>query len=260
MKREPDRSCSKENRKESVMFNQSVKNIPQSVLDESIKKSISVVVATLVVFGLVATALAGGFQLSVEVPSDAASHQLKDAVLFVKTFGCYKPTDAKVSATAEGILNGERRSLPLELVYDSTGVYALKQQWPSEGSWVLAITGEYNSLTSTLIIDLGPNGKVLSDTRLEPGKAKGPHARIIPRKPTTAEIDSALKIVAGSISQLPPDDGFIEKSASQPATWIVSGLGAFFFLIGFVSLAQRRTRSRLAAARRDGAVNEDVLD
>lgn len=241
------------------MFKQPVKNVAPLVLSQSIKRSVSIVVATLVIFGYVATGFAGGFQLSVETPSAGSTHQLKDAVLFVRTFGCYKPTDAALSATAEGIVNGQRRSLPLELVYDSTGVYALKQQWPSEGSWVLAITGEYRSIISTLIVDLGPKGKVHSDTRLEAGSRKGTHALIMQRKPTTAEIDSALKAVAGNISQSSPD-GFVERSASQPGAWVVGGLGAFFFLIGFVSLTRRKARARATAAHRDGSAGEDVLD
>ncbi|HVG18324.1 MAG TPA: hypothetical protein VNI02_04675 [Blastocatellia bacterium] len=234
------------------MYHQPVKNIATSVLKQSIKKSTSVIAATLVIFGCVATGLAGGFQLSVETPS--ATHQLKDAVLFVRTFGCNTPADAKLSATAEGVVNGERRSLPLELTYDSTGVYALKQQWPSEGAWVLAITGEYNSFISTLIVDLGPNGKVHPGTRLDPGHRKGTHALIVQRKATTAEIDSALKTAAGNISQLSPD-GFIDKPASQPAAWVVGGVGAFFFLVGFAALT-RKARSKSAASDRDGAADE----
>lgn len=237
------------------MFHQPVKTVSTSVLNRSIKRSVSVVLAALITFGCVATALAGGFQLSVETPSGAATGQLKDAVLLVRTFGCHTPADARVSATAEGVVNGERRSLPLEVAYDSTGVYALKRQWPSEGSWVLAITGEYSSFTSTLIVDLGPNGNVHPGTRLEPGSRKGTHALVMPRKATTAEIDSALK-AAGNVSLLSPD-GFIEKRASQPAAWVVGGVGAFFFLVGFAALT-RRARSKSVPAAGDESADEDA--
>jgi hypothetical protein len=236
------------------MFHQPVKTVSTSVLNRSIKRSVSVVVAALIVFGCVARGLAGGFQLSVETPSGAAAGQLKGAVLLVRTFGCHTPADAKVSATAEGVVNGERRSLPLEVAYDSTGVYALKRQWPSEGSWVLAITGEYNSFTSTLIVDLGPNGNVHPGTRLEPGSRKGTHALVMPRKATTAEIDSALKAVAGNVSQLSPD-GSIDSRAPRPAAWVVGGVGAFFFLVGFATLT-RRTRSKSVRADGEGPANE----
>src|SRR5215216_3793782 len=223
------------------MFHQPNKNNAPSMLDKSVKRSISIVLATLVVFGSVATTFAGGFQLSVEVPEAQTAHKLKDAVLFVRTFGCHQPADANVSAAAEGIVNGQRRSMPLEMAYDSTGVYGIKQQWPSEGSWILAITGEYNGMTSTLIVDLGANGKVHSDTRLDPGNGKGPHARMIRRKPTTAEIDSALKAVTGNISKL-SSDSFTEERSSRPGALVISGMGAFLFVVGFVTLSRRRRR------------------
>ena len=213
---------------------------------QSIKRSTSVVLATLMIFGFVATTFAGGFQLSVEVPSATSAHKSKDAVLFVGTYGCHKPTDATISAAAEGVVNGERRSLPLELVYESTGVYAVKQQWPSEGSWILAITGEYNGMTSTLIVDLAAKGKVHADTRLEPGNRKGPHARMIQRKPTTAEIDSAIKAAAGNISKLRPESFQEEPAASRSGALVVSSMGALLFVVGFVTISRRR-RARLAA-------------
>lgn len=228
------------------MFNRTIKNTERSLLDKSVRRSISVVLATLMIFGYVATTQAGGFQLSIEAPADASAHKVKEAVLIVGTYGCHKPADAILSATAEGVVNGQRRSLPLELVYDSTGVYAVKQQWPSEGSWVLSITGEYNGITSTLIVDLGPNGQVHPDTKLEPGNRKGPHARMLQRKPTTAEIDTALKAVSRDISRVSPDL-FTQQPESRSGALLVSGMGAFMFVIGFVTLSRRRR------SRREGA-------
>ena len=57
---------------------------------------------------------AGGFQLAVEAP-DASKTSLKDAALIVRTFGCFQPADANVTVTAEGVVNGRRQSLPVEL-------------------------------------------------------------------------------------------------------------------------------------------------
>jgi hypothetical protein len=228
------------------MFHKSIKYTAITILDKSIRRSISIVLATLVIFGFAATAFAGGFYLSVEVPEGATANQLKDAVLLVRPYGCHKPTDATLSAIAEGIVNGERRTLPLEMAYDQAGAYAIKRQWPSGGSWVLAITGDYNGHTCTLIVDLGPNGKVHPNTRLDPGDKKGPHARLIPRKATTAEIDSALKMVTGGISRVPP----VEEPASRTGALVVGSMGAFLFVIGFVTLSRRR-RSRAGAAERD---------
>jgi hypothetical protein len=144
-------------------------------------------------------ALAGGFQLSVETPIDG---QLKEAVLIARTFGCHQPADAKLSASAEGFVNGNRQSLPLELRSIGSGVYAIKKQWPSDGKWVLTITGKYNGMTSSVLVELGPNGNVLPGTRLQEGSQKGVNAKGARRTWAAADIDEALQLPAGTTSRV----------------------------------------------------------
>lgn len=180
-------------------------------------------------------AFAGGFQLSLETPS-GGDPQLKDAVLIVRTFGCHQPADAKLSASAEGLINGNRKSLPLELRSIGSGVYALKQQWPSEGHWVLALTGAYNGMTSSVLVELGANGKVIPGTRLEEGNLKGVHARGVRRTWLAEDIDSALRSTAGITT--PSEGDGAGPSSHRAVIWLL-GLGASVFTIGFVRLAQR---------------------
>ena len=188
-------------------------------------------------------ALAGGFQLSVETPAGSADPQLKDIVLIARTYGCHQPADAKLSATAEGFVSGDRRSLPLELRSIGSGVYAIKQQWPSEGTWVLALTGAYNGMTSSVLVELGPNGKVLPDTRLEEGNLKGVHAKGARRTWIAEDIDSALRSQAGITSQTPGEQDGSAFSPFGPITWLFAGLGASVFTIGFVRRARRSRAS-----------------
>ena len=184
-------------------------------------------------------ALAGGFQLSVETPAGSADPQLKDIVLIARTYGCHQPADAKLSATAEGFVSGDRRSLPLELRSIGSGVYAIKQQWPSEGTWVLALTGAYNGMTSSVLVELGPNGRVLPGTRLEEGNLRGVHAKGVRRSWIADDIDSALRSPTGITSQTPGEqDGFV-FSAFGPITWLLAGLGVSVFTIGFLRRARR---------------------
>ncbi len=60
-------------------------------------------------------------------------------------------------------MNGERRSLPLEFTRTSrASIYALEQQWPTEGHWVLTIDiGEHG--TAALFVELGANGGLKSN-------------------------------------------------------------------------------------------------
>jgi len=183
-------------------------------------------------------ALAGGFQLSVETPAGSPDPQLKDIVLIARTYGCHQPADAKLSATAEGFVSGDRRSLPLELRSIGSGVYAIKQQWPSEGTWVLALTGAYNGMTSSVLVELGPNGKVLPGTRLEEGNLKGVQAEGARRAWTAEDIDSGLRSPAGT-GQTPGEQDGSVFSPFGPLSWLFAGLGAAVFTIGLVRRARR---------------------
>jgi hypothetical protein len=145
--------------------------------------------------------LAGGFQLSVEAPKPSSGADLKNAALIVRTFGCHTPADANITATAEGLVNGKRQSVKLDLEPNATGVYTIKKQWPSQGAWVVNISGAYNGMTCSLLVELGPNGSVRPDTRLGEGRGKGKYARAERRKFTAGEIDSTLQSLAGNVSR-----------------------------------------------------------
>lgn len=121
----------------------------------------------------VSAALAGGFGLSVELPTDRTDAKTRDAVLIVYPGGCHGP-GATVSATAEGVVGGRRRSVPLRLVSvatDDQGItrYAVQRQWPTKGVWALVFTGtahgtaplaQGSPITCRALLELGPNGSI----------------------------------------------------------------------------------------------------
>lgn len=185
---------------------------------------------------LAPSAFAGGFQLSVETPSSTVNNQTKDAVLIVRTYGCHQPADAKLNATAEGLIGSGRKSIPVEMSSIGSGVYAIKQQWPSEGKWVLAFTGAYNGMTYSVMVDLGPNGKVLPGTRLEEGQAKGIHTHGARRVWVAEDFDGALKSSAGTTSG---DGEAAAASASSPLGWIAAAIGATGLTIGVIKRSKR---------------------
>ncbi len=57
--------------------------------------------------------------------------------------GCDAPGRVQVSGTAEGLVDGARQSISLNLipVDPVEGVYAALQQWPDRGRWVLQLNG-----------------------------------------------------------------------------------------------------------------------
>ena len=129
---------------------------------------------------------AGGFQLEIQKPTSNEG-EMKGAAFLIRTYGCHQPWDADVSATAEGVVNGKRQSIKIALTRTSQGVYAVKQQWPSHGAWVVAITGQYNGITSSALIEMGSNGtvRITKEDRVS--------SKIVQRKLTAEEVESALK-------------------------------------------------------------------
>jgi len=96
---------------------------------------------------LTTLALAGGPpSFSFEAPSSSSS------VLLVHAYSCHAPTDATVRATAEGVVNGKRKTIPLEMKpTGTTGVYSVARQWPAQGSWILVFSIDRGGQTTALV-------------------------------------------------------------------------------------------------------------
>ena len=112
------------------------------------------IVIPLVLF-TAAFVFAGGFQLSVESGSN------RKEALIIKTFGCHTPSDAKLNGTAEGIVNGERKSVNLKFKHDKKGIFTVAKQWADEGVWVITITGKYNGMTSNAIVQVDSKSNLM---------------------------------------------------------------------------------------------------
>ncbi|MCU1275937.1 MAG: hypothetical protein JWO48_3368 [Bryobacterales bacterium] len=131
-------------------------------------------------------ALAGGFFLTIGSPVAANVPQVKGAVLVVRPDGCEEPAKAQITGTAEGIVNGARRSVPLKLATLPTpGVYAVNREWPSEGVWVVSLTGNYRGLTTSAIVPIGPKGFMRESSKF------------FPRAASEGEIEASLKSLTG---------------------------------------------------------------
>lgn len=103
---------------------------------------------------LLVTAAAAGTMFRIEIGSTAAlgmDKKFKDSpkklVVAVRAVVCEDLANVKISGTAEGLVNGKRESLPLTLtvVDPAEAVYAIGQQWPRDGAWVLHLKGSCSS-------------------------------------------------------------------------------------------------------------------
>jgi hypothetical protein len=93
---------------------------------------------------------AGGFYLEFGSPTA----KVKDSIAVVRPTGCHEPHKAQLTAVAEGVVAGVRKSVPLTLVPvdAAAGVYAIKREFPAEGKWVITIVAtESGRMTSAML-------------------------------------------------------------------------------------------------------------
>jgi hypothetical protein len=104
----------------------------------------------LLVVAIVAPASAGTmFRLEIGPPVAAGTNTnlKKDfktkVVLVVRPRACDQQGAVQITATAEGLVNGMRQTVALNLVPvdPREGIYAVFQEWPDSGQWVLQLNG-----------------------------------------------------------------------------------------------------------------------
>lgn len=102
---------------------------------------------------------AGAPWVSLEIPANPLDEAHPDAVAIVRTYYHERPVDFELGGTVEGVVDGERRSIPLR--FEKTGqrgATVVRQTWPDEGEWTLVIGAE--GAPTTLVAELGPDGGV----------------------------------------------------------------------------------------------------
>src|SRR5438270_350961 len=106
-----------------------------------------------------AVALADGFTFAIGSAVASQDFQAKGATFVFRTEGCAEPAASQIGGTAEGLVTGERRSLPIKLIAMSKpGVYAVYQSWPAEGDWVVTLKGTCATATAGAIVPIGSKG------------------------------------------------------------------------------------------------------
>src|SRR3989441_3691477 len=137
--------------------------------------------------------------ISIELPANPYDKSTRDAFLLVHSFHHGTAMGFIVSGSAEGVVNGERRSLKLEFAETSReGVYALKRTWPREGTWTLVIKANQGpDDAATAVVELGPDGDVA--TIRVPTMQRG--SWTVPAPVSLGEIDVALRARAATLAR-----------------------------------------------------------
>ena len=135
--------------------------------------------------------LAGPPWISIETPINPWDPSTRGAFLLVHAFHHGTPLNLPVSGTAEGLVNGERRSVPLTFQRTSRdGVYALRNQWGAAGEWslILTVSQGRDDVAQAMVKVSGE--RVLA---VDVPTRDGGEAHPLPRRFTAAEIDASLR-------------------------------------------------------------------
>ncbi|HEV7992931.1 MAG TPA: hypothetical protein VGP25_13960 [Gemmatimonadaceae bacterium] len=133
----------------------------------------------------------GGPWISVETPVNPYDSSTRGAVLLVHTFHHGTAEFMPVAGRAEGLVDGQRRSMDISLDKSSReGTYGVQRQWGAKGIWTLLFTAtprEHGGIGSIqAAVDIGANGDL---ERVSIPRT----AQSIPRQLTVAEVDRSLR-------------------------------------------------------------------
>jgi hypothetical protein len=105
---------------------------------------------------IAAPVFAGAFVLEIGNPANNPEAKAKQAVLVARITACHSPEKTAISATAEGIVDGNRRSIPLKIVpLSKPGTFAVTREWPEQGVWavmMIATNPDYKNYASSVLV------------------------------------------------------------------------------------------------------------
>ena len=138
------------------------------------------------------TALAGPPWIAIEYPANPFDRASRDAFLTVRTYHHGEIMAKTVSGTAEGVVDGKRQSMRLDIRPGSqAGTYVVRWQKPATGRWVLVInSGNQGIVDATAVVEISPSGTVAGIT--VPTRTYG-GGWIGPRPVAASEIDGLLQ-------------------------------------------------------------------
>jgi hypothetical protein len=156
---------------------------------------------TAAALAVVAALAVGPPWISIEYPANPHDRSNTGTMLYVHVFHHAQPIAYPIEGTAEGFVNGERRSIKLKFTETARpAVYGLSRQWPTEGVWTLVIKmsrGESGGGDgATAIVELGTDGEIAS-VRV-PTRQQGQWT--IPVDVSMTEVDRALRARASALA------------------------------------------------------------
>ena len=198
------------------------------------------IVATAPLLVAATIAIAGPPWISIEYPPNRLDKQTRGALALVRIYHHENAGQFPVEGTAEGVVDGERVSLPLKFTpVGDEGVWAAWGKIPEEGNWVLAIHGT-DGVSKAEISILA----ALADGNQEISFVKVPRSREgnWPRAANDRDVESMLQ-TAVVMAEAQGRSPFRAITVGEAAM----GLGGALLLLPFGLTAVRRRRENEVA-------------
>ncbi|HEV8124481.1 MAG TPA: hypothetical protein VGP80_09570 [Gemmatimonadales bacterium] len=161
---------------------------------------------------------AGPPWISLEMPANPHEASTRGAFFLVHTYHHGTPTQYQLSGTAEGILNGRRQTIRLEITAtDKPGVFAVRYSPAAQGVWVLALNMGEGHEGCGMLVTLGKQGQVAS-VQVPSREVEGGRW-IVPRRVTSEDVDAALRQQTAMLGGNEPGD------RGADGALLVAGLG-----------------------------------
>jgi hypothetical protein len=139
-----------------------------------------------------APAFAGPPWISIEMPVNPYNSQTRDAFCLVRVYHHGDAAYYPLNGTAEGLVNGERRTVKLDIhETDTPGLWAVRYQPATEGTWllVLRVGTDEDHGSATVLVSIGRGGAITA-ARV-PTHRQGSY--LLPSQVTAQDVDAALR-------------------------------------------------------------------
>lgn len=186
-------------------------------------------------------ALAGPPWISIEYPANPLDPATRGALMVIRTYHHGTAMSFPVTVVAEGLLDGERRTIELRVVPTSQpGVWAVRGELPEGGSWVVSATmSQDGHAVGSALVALGP-GRDLMGVQVPHDVREG---FSIPRPATRAEIESLIRTTAAVALAKQEAARTVGQRDGLPAGATLAGLFALVLLPAGVGAVRGRKRS-----------------
>jgi hypothetical protein len=100
----------------------------------------------------------GSLVLQIDDPATNPEALSKHAVMVAHITACHSPEKTSVTASAEGIVDGAKKSLPLKVLpLAQPGTFAVAREWPEKGTWavkMIASNPDYPNYSTSVVIPI----------------------------------------------------------------------------------------------------------